>query len=225
MPGHTAFALGDDLSAHDNWFRKESWSLDDEEDFERHLSKSRSKRAQYLKLQAWHLSQTLKPELAAPAIGLANRYLSEDPDGIHEVEAHLIVAQANVTLRSKADALSAYRAAVAAEHKKRGIRCSAYLHYAWFVATNGLTEEFEHALQSMELMEKIDLVFPMAQYKYFGSLALISNALHDADNARRMARDALEAEAKEGPFSRYRDAGIVKYIDPLIQARIRQLAE
>jgi len=179
---------------------------------------------QYLKLQAWYLAETHKPKLAVPAIALANRYLEEDPGGFHEVEAHLIVAEANVTLGNTADVLEAYRAAVRAESKGRGPRSCAYLSYAWFVATNALAAEFDHVLRAMESVEEEDLVFPISQYKYFASLALISNALRDGKNARRMARNALEAEARAAPFARHKDLGIVKNINPSIQKRVRQLA-
>lgn len=176
------------MGTRDDWFRKESWSVADAAEFERRLSKSRGQRTQYLKLQAWHLAETRKARLAAPAIALANRYLNEDPGGFHEVEAHLIIAQANATLGNTGDALKAYRAAVKAESGKRGIRSCAYLSYAWFAATNGLTAEFGKVLKSMESMEEGDLTFPISQYKYFASLALISKELREEENARRMAR-------------------------------------
>jgi hypothetical protein len=212
------------MTASDDWYRKETWSVADAAEFDRRLKRSRGQRTQYLKLQAWHLAQSRKTSLAAPAIALANRYLEEDPGGFFEVEAHLIIAEANTTLRDTSGALRAYRAAVKAEARKRGIRCCAYRSYAWFAATNGLADEFDDVLKSMESMEVSDLVFPISQFKYFASLALISKELHDDENARRMARNALEAEAKGAPFARHKDVGVVKGIDPSVQKRVRRLA-
>jgi hypothetical protein len=67
------------MSTRDDWYRKETWSAADAAEFERRLKRSRGQRTQYLKLQAWHLAQTRKASLAAPAIALANKYLEEDP--------------------------------------------------------------------------------------------------------------------------------------------------
>jgi hypothetical protein len=212
------------MNTRDDWYRKETWSAADAAEFERRLSRSRGQRTQYLKLQAWHLAQTKKPSLADAAILLANRYLAEEPNGFFEVEAHLITAEAKTTLQDFPGALQAYRCAVKAETRKRGRRCCAYLAYAWFAASNGLSEEFDDVLKSMESMEQADLVFPMSQYKYFGALALISAEMQDCENARHMARNALEAAIKSAPFRRHRAVGIVSGIDSVIQKRISQLA-
>ena len=57
-------------------------------------------------------------------------------------------------------------------------------------------------------MKDGDLVFPAAQYKYFGALALISSAAGDSENAARMARKALEAAMKQrSPFDRHPAVG------------------
>jgi tetratricopeptide (TPR) repeat protein len=212
------------MSAHDSWFRKTSWSAADATEFERRLARSRTQKAQYLHIQAGHLAETGKARLAAPAIELASRCLSEDRHRFFETSAHLTIAEANGTLGRRDEALKAYRAAVSAEAKTRGMRCCAYLSYAWFVVTHGLAAEFGNVLKAMESMEDGDLVFPIAQYKFFASLALISQELGDSDNAQRMARNALKAESSAAPFARHREVGIVKNIDKSIQKRIRQIA-
>jgi tetratricopeptide (TPR) repeat protein len=181
-----------------DWFRKETWSADDAADFEQRLKRSRGQRTQYLKLQASHLAGTRKPSLAVPAIELAKRYLQEEPGGLFEGEAHLIIAEASAILGDTEGALRAYRAAIDVESRRRSMRHYAYLHYAWYAATNSLSDEFENVLKAMEQMEKADLMFPINQYKYFGALALISEAYGDLENARRMARNALEAQEKVG---------------------------
>jgi hypothetical protein len=212
------------MSVRDSWYRKTSWSPADATEFEQRLARSRTQRAQYLHIQAWHLAETGKARFAAPAIELANRCLREDLQGFFVVSTHLTIAEANSTLGRKDQALTAYRAAVSAEAKKRGMRCCAYLSYAWFVITHGMADEFGDVLKAMESMEDGDLILPIAQYKFFASLAIISHELGDIDNARRMARNALQAESSAAPFARHRDFGIVKNIDKSIQGRIRKLA-
>jgi hypothetical protein len=212
------------MSRRGDWYRRQTWSEADAAEFERQLRRSRTQRTQYLKLQAWHLAETRRPDVAEAAIGLANRYLSEDPGGFFEVEAHLIVARAKTTLRDIPLALEAYQTAVKLEAKKRGPRYCAYLEYAWFAATNDLSVVFDSVLSAMQSMEEADLVFPLAQYKYFGSLALISAAMQDWENARRMARDAIKAQGRAAPFARHKDVGTVTEVDPAVERRIRHLA-
>jgi hypothetical protein len=212
------------MSTRDDWYRKTSWSKSDAAEFELRLSKSRGQRTQYLSMQAGHLAGTGKARLAAPAIALANRYLEEAPGGFFEVSALLSIANANATLGNTSDALKAYRAAVKVESSKRTIRCLANLQYAWYAVSNGVAAEYNEVLEAMESMEDSDLVFPLHQYKFFASLALIAKERSDDQYARRMARNALEAEARAAPFARHKDVGIVKNIEPFIQEQIRQLA-
>jgi tetratricopeptide (TPR) repeat protein len=212
------------MSTRGDWYRKTTWSSRDAEDFERHLARSRSQRAQYIKIQAQTLAGTGQVQVADAAIQLAHRYLEEDPRGFFEVRAHLTVAEASGTKGDVSAALQAYRNAVHAEARNHGVRCCAYLEFAWFVATRGLIEAFDDVLNAMKSRQETDLVFPIAQYKYFAALALISNELKNREHARRMAQNALEAEARVAPFSRHKHVGVVEGIDGDIQKRIRRLA-
>jgi hypothetical protein len=138
---------------------------------------------------------------------------------------YLTIASANVTKGDIPSALQAHRNAIDSESHLSGIRCRAYLEFAWFVTTHDLTDSFQEALTVMESMQDVDLIFPITQYKYFGSLALISHAFGDREHARQMANNALEAAQKvAGPFSRHKNVGIVKGIDESIQRRIWKLA-
>jgi hypothetical protein len=208
-----------------NWYRRITWSANDAKEFEARLSRSRSQRAQYLKIQAWTLAETGDPTLMDPSIQLANRYLQEDPDGVFTVQAYLIIAKAHATKRDVTGAINAYRKAVKAEARIRGVRSNAYLAFAWFVVTQDLKGAFEEALEAMESMQKTDLIFPINQYKYFGSLALISDYQGDRDLACRMAKNALRAmQQTAGPFSRHKDVGLVDGVEENIQRRIWRLA-
>ena len=107
-----------------------------------------------------------------------------------------------------------------------GLRCCAYLQFAWFAVGRELTDLYQEVLGIMDKsMRDGDLVFPAAQYKYFGALALISGALGDLEHATRMARNALDAAAKDrSPFVRHRRVGLVSNTDSGVYRRIEQLA-
>ena len=105
------------------------------------------------------------------------------------------------------------------------VRGCAYLEFAWFAATRRLAGIYDEVMAAMSDLQKADLLFPLNQYRYFGALALISSDLGDQDYARRMARNALAAAAKEtGPFHRHPDFGIVPRGEDEVHARVRSLA-
>jgi hypothetical protein len=212
------------MSTRNDWFRKTKWSSKDAEEFEQHLARARSQRTQYLKLQAWHLAETGRVEVADVAIRLARRYLEQDPCGLFKAQAHLIIAKASATKQDVPGALQAYREAISAEAQDRGPRSSAILDYVWFVATHQAVDAFDDALMAMDSYDKSRLMFPIEQYRFFGALAFIADEMNDREHARRMARNALDAAGKVGPFRRHRRVGVVSGIPAHIRNRIRQLS-
>jgi Tfp pilus assembly protein PilF len=212
------------MSRNDDWYTRTAWTLKDAEDFERRLARSRGQRTQRLITQAEVLAGTGKKALADPAIALATRYLAEEPDGIWVTRAHLTIASARTSQGDYAGAVRSYLDAVRAEKRRPNVVHNAYLDFAWFVATRGLTEAFDAALKSMSAARKDDLLFPIDQYKYFGALALIAAADRQPAHAKKMARNALEAISRSGPFATHRDLGVVRGIKDDIRRSIERIA-
>jgi len=208
----------------EDWFRRKTWSAADEAEFETKLARARGQRAQYLHIQALTLTETENPALADPAIALANRQLQEDPESIFRAQVLCTIARASASKGDVPGAVAAYRRAVKAE-QGRGVRCCAYLQLAWFAVNHELTELYEEVLGIMHSsMNDTDLVFPAAQYKYFGALALISEALGDSANATRMAGKALEAATKQrSVFDRHPSVGLVENTDTAVHREIERL--
>jgi hypothetical protein len=209
----------------EEWFRCTTWSAAEAAEFERKLARSRGQRTQYLRIQALTLAETNNPTVARPAILLANQYLEEEPRGPFRVQALCTIARASTTVKDVDGAIDAYRRAIEAE-RFGGIRCRAYLEFAWFATTRGLSDLFDEVLAAIEnSFQPNDLIFPITQYKYFAAIALISDALGDSENASRMARNALQAASKhEGPFRRHPDVGMLVGRDEKIFRKIKQLA-
>ena len=207
------------------WYRRRTWSAEDATEFEEKLSRARSQRCEYLRIQALTLIAEGDRELAEPAIVLAQRALQEDPGGIFCPELFCIIARASAILGQEGDTIEYYRQAVDAEGKGK-IRCCAYLEFAWFVVTQGISRLYNEVLKLVgESMEQPDLTFPVAQYKYFGVLACVSEALGDRDNAVRMARNAIKAANKEAsPFSRHPRSGLVESKHTAIFEKLERLA-
>jgi len=208
-----------------DWYRRTTWTPKDAAEFERRLSRARTQRSQYLRIQSLTLAEQGDPKLADVAIELARRSLAEDPDSVFTAELHLTIAQAYATKGDMASAVKAYREAMQAEKKKGQIRCMAYLQFAWFAATRELTELYEEALDALNAMQPEDLVFPITQYMYFGTLAIICDHWGDSKYARRMARNAMNAAKQQvGPFPCHRTVGLVEGIDPRVRQKIEALA-
>lgn len=213
------------MSASD-WYRNIEWTPAIAEVFEKRLSRSRGQRGEYLRIQALALAESKKPEYAAVAISLARRHLELEPQGISAAQMHAAIARAFETLGEISSAIDAYRSAVKLEHQRPNIRGYHYIDFAWFVAVNELAANCEEALAAIDQNKQDqDLIFPVNQYRYFGSLALISAILGDRETAKRMAGNALESAAKEkGPFWRFPLLGLVKSERDAVRARLNQLA-
>jgi len=77
-----------------DWFRKTTWSADDERDFRAHLKRARvDRRPQYLRIQAAHLLENGLPE---PALVLLDEFLAA-PDDLFLPLGHSLRAQASTT--------------------------------------------------------------------------------------------------------------------------------
>lgn len=209
----------------EDWYRRETWTEEDEEQFEKKLSRTRGRRSEYLRIQAGTLAQTGEPAVARAAIGLATRYLRENPEGIFRAGVLLAIANASATLGDHHGAVQAYREALEAERRRPNVHELAHLHLAWFVATNDLDAVFEEVLAVLEAtLTEEDLVLPFWQYRYFAAVAIMSSALGDAARATEMARRALEAaEVQRGPFWRHPNLGVAR-VDAKLQRRLAELS-
>jgi hypothetical protein len=209
-----------------SWYRSTTWTLDDQQVFEKRLARSRGQRPEYLRIQALTLAATRQVENARPAIDLAKRYLQEHADGLFTAQIYLTLAKAHTTLGEINQAVDAFRQAVIAENARPNVRDLAYLEFAWFAATRGLTGLYDEVTAAMNgALQQADLVFPATQYRYFGALALISADLNDKEYAKRMASDALAAAARDqGPFSRHSKLGLVSRDRDKIRKRLEKLA-
>lgn len=208
------------------WFRHESWNSEIALQFETRLARSRSARGEYLRIQAYTLAATRRADNAVPAIELAKRYLSLEPAGFSAAQMYACMACAHETLGDKAAALAAYRCAIALEQKKSGVRGYYYLDFAWFAASHGMCDLYDEVLHAMASnKEDKDLMFPVNQYRFFASLALMSADAGDMSTARQMAGNALQAASlSAGPFAHLPAAGVcVSGSDPH-RERLERLA-
>ena len=212
-----------------DWFRRTAWASNDRLDFEARLSRARRhNRAQYLRIQAAHLEGTGKPELIAEALGLLERMLRDYPDRIERAPAHSQRARCLAQLGRVAEALDAYRAALAQEREFPNVITNAWLDFGWLALTKGLLEsraaEVDAILRERE-GGRSSCVFPAHEYMLHTLRALLA-ALHGSEDAARAhARQALTAaRAARSRFARHPHVGLVHTPDERILQRLRALA-
>ena len=67
-------------------------------------------------------------------------------------------------------------------------------------------------------------VFPVSVYRHAVTRALIADAMGERATARGYAQQALAAAAKdESPFRYHRKLGLVRFVDPDVLAKLREL--
>ena len=206
------------------WFRRTRWSAADEEDFNRRLARSRAqRRAQYLRIQALHLTEAAPPRFDV-ALALLDRLITEYPDNLQLAQAHLQRAECLVILGRIEEGIAAFRSALATEREFPHSRTAAYLCFAYFVATSNMERLHDEALDVLEEFGHEEM-FPREIFLHNAALALIAHATGESSVAREAAARALTAASQSQSGFRYHPTvGLVEQADPTVTARLNKLA-
>jgi len=98
----------------DEWYRRTTWTKDDQADFEARLARARKQnRAQYLLIQASYLMEAANRKLTSAALELLNRMLAEYPSDVQVAQAHTQRAECHIQLGEVDKAIEAFRSALA----------------------------------------------------------------------------------------------------------------
>ena len=203
-----------------DWFRKSTWSAEDERDFRARLNRARpNNRPQYLRVQAVHL---LENGLAEPALRLLDEFLA-GPDDLFLTLGHALRASALTDLGRLDEALAAYRAAIEVQRRRPNVRAYAPLEFAELVVATNRRALFGEALEVLDELHGND-PFPEINYREAAVRAQIAATLGDRATARQHAARALQAAAAtRAPFPRHPDLGLVRRVDPEVYARLQSM--
>ena len=186
-----------------DWFRNESWNEAIASEFESKLKRARRK-DEYLYIQAL----TLANSCPAISLELIDRYFELNDRG-RDSEAYVARASAYLAQDNLAAAIDAYEAALEREALSPGIITQANLDLPYLVATRGLTELHDRALDILKIASG-RLAFPVERFKYHASRAIILEARGDLTEARSEARAALDAAAADkSGFQHHTGLGLV----------------
>ena len=207
------------------WFRRTTWSPQDQEEFQQRLMRSRSTfhKAQYLRIQALHLAEVGTAPLLEAAIALLNQLITQFPDPGELPSAHQQRARCLSDLGRHREALEAYEAAIVAQRAEPNVHSGIPVEYAELVVTlrrtdlyarvEGLLDEFPQAPGPQ---------FPVGDYSHSVVRAFLAAEREEWTKVRDYAKKALAAAAKtQAPFRHHRKVGLVSFVDPEVLAQLR----
>lgn len=205
----------------EDWYRNTHWDKATEEAFRAKLSRSRSSRPQYLRIQASYLVD----QFPSAALKLIDEYF-ETGDEFDVPNALCAQADARRSLGDVDGAVAAYKRALDWEIAHPNHISTARVDFPFLVAVERITREYDPAMDILTTRFKpMDHQFPTTRYFWNGSCALISDALGHHDDARDFAERALRAAAEtESPFRHHRSVGVVRDISDDFGQRIKRIA-
>lgn len=208
-----------------DWYRNSEWSAEIEQSFDARLERaSAGKRAQFLRIQAAHISET-RPDIV---LTLLERYFaeSESEPSWDVVAAHQQRAAALLDLERLEDALDSFRAALKCESGSAMAVASSLLEFPFLIATLGRVHEYDEALEVLARYDEALFVIPVWTFFHRAALALILGDRGDAEGAVRNARAALRAaRATESGLQYHAESGLVGPEHDGVVRRLEQLLE
>jgi tetratricopeptide (TPR) repeat protein len=208
------------------WFRRTSWTPEDQREFEARLKRSRSAfhRAQYLRIQAWHLHEVGDRALAEAALCLLDQVITTYPEPSQLSTALMQRAECLVDLGLPEEALDTYVAALEARRREPRWGNLAHLGFAELVVALKRRDLYPVAVAALDEFQEPPII-PVTEYRDAAVRALVADDLGDTELACACARRALHAAAKtEAPLRYHRKLGLVHSVDPSTHQRVEALA-
>jgi tetratricopeptide (TPR) repeat protein len=208
------------------WYRRTTWSDTDRNEFNARLNRSRGEgnKAQYLRIQAWHLADA---GLRVEAIGLLDRLFSEFPVPFELSQAHGQKAESLAFLGRIDDAIREFRTALQCQRDfPNSVRTNAWLDFGWLIVERRMREHYSEVSQVLqEFRGDGDLGFPALEFRYAAIQSFLADDRGENVAARDFAVRALAEAAKDHSGYRYHSRlGLVGSIPKEIALRLRTLA-
>lgn len=213
--------------SNNDWFRKSTWTQEDQDDFFAHLEKVDNPfhRAQYIRIQALHLQDIGNPLMFYSAIKLVELMIEEWPEPSQLAMAYLQKAECLDALGYAEEAIEAFRASLDAERAFPKARTSASLSFGMFAVARERTDLYDEVLAALDEFPIIE-ASPEKEYQYFVIKAFTAAYQGDSDKARDYAREAINASQKTYSGTRFDFAtlGLVERPESELHNKICDLA-
>ena len=187
-----------------DWFRKTTWSEADQADFFARLKRSRGagNKAQYLRIQAYHLEETHDPKLIRAAIPLLDKMIAEFPEQGELASALSQKASCLGALGLLNEAIDCYREAFDAQRKFPQRRTRAWLEFGRFVCDHKIVNSYDEAWAILDELKYVS-PFPVDVYELHGIRAIIAAHKGNSESAKQFAKTAMECAAATNSGFRY----------------------
>jgi tetratricopeptide (TPR) repeat protein len=206
------------------WYRKNTWTKNDEDEFFSKLKKSRTdfNKAQYLYIQAITLYSTKNIKLLNVSLMLLDKLFTDYPDEIFiKISAFKLLGDIYCKMKKYEIALENYNSAIELEEKDSGLQTQAYIHYSELVICLNKIELFEKA-ETLLLKKSLEMDFPIHKYKINAILAIINKQKNNLEKAKYYKELAEEAvNSTDSGFRWHKKLGLVieksKTLDKLMK--------
>lgn len=203
----------------EDWYRNTRWNADIEAAFDAKLARSRSQKAQYLRIQG----SILKDSHPEAAIRLFDRCIAER-DPFQTAHALLDMAHAYYVMGDVERALVTLEATVEQQVQEPISRTTAPYDYAMLVALHERTERYDRALEMLASAD--DPLFATMVFEAEAARAVIYASKGEVERAQRAARSAMSARGvRTGWIPGHPDVGVVPDGDDPLSKRVRAIAE
>jgi tetratricopeptide (TPR) repeat protein len=205
------------------WYRRKSWTKDDETEFFQKLARARKeRRAQYLKIQALELIETNDIALVNIAETLLLKLLNDYPEDKLERSSALHTLGNIYRLRQNFDkSISYYKQAIEFENIFPNVQTNAYLDLSELIVKSKKLDLYDLAEKS--ILERVNgLAFPLDKYKAYSILSIINRYKNNDSDAKYYANLAdKNADLTSSGFQYHKNLGIVterdEYLDNLVK--------
>ena len=202
----------------DDWYRNTTWDADIEAAFEAKLARTRSQKAQYLRIQGSMLKDS-RPDVA---VRLLDRCIAEG-EPFHIAHAMLDKGHALYVAGEVDAALQSLEEAIDQQRREPMFRTSAAFDFAFLVALHEREERYDRALKLLD--QGGDPIFADMAFEAESARAVISASRGDMPSAREAAHKALAArEDRSGWIPGHPEVGVVPHVDDPLTQRLRAIA-
>ena len=204
------------------WFRKTTWTKDDQDDFFAHLKRSRkSSREQYLKIQAHYLLDS--GSFSEAALELVNLAIAQYPESIFLAELYEQKAKCLDTLGLLSQAEQNFQLAFAKMRQFPNVKPTTHITFGLFVVKHKIARLYSETIKALDEFTG-RLVFPADEYYYFGIKAVINNRQGNRTGAKSDATKAIEASTKRfSGFSRHPMVALITEPDQVLHKELMEI--
>ncbi len=206
-------------------FRRTTWTAADAVDFHARLRRSRSSKAQYVRIQALHLAKVGQHEAA---LSLLDQLFRDFPEPCELAQSYLQKAGSLAVIGREEEAIVAFFDCLAAQRDRPNVKTNGAIDFAWFVVQRQIKHLYDDAATLVDQYEADSGDWlPIQRYMCATIRALLAIERNDIAAAREFAGAAAKAAAETHSGLRYHSTiGLVSVnMDASVRDRLAAIGD